>query len=79
MSNEHSSQNTFEKIFLKKKDKNLPDPGAISQVYIFWTCRIALQTLYLGTTPAFDILDFIHEFEIICIYPEDCADLMCNR
>jgi hypothetical protein len=34
MSNEHSSQNTFEKVFLKKKDKNLPDPGAISQVYI---------------------------------------------
>ena len=55
MSNEHSSQNTFEKIFLKKKDKNLPDLGAISQVYIFWTCRIALQTLYLGTTPALAI------------------------
>ena len=55
MSYEHSSQKTFEKIFLKKNDKNLPDPGAISQVYIFWTCRIALQTLYLGTTPALAI------------------------
>jgi hypothetical protein len=27
-------QNTIENIFLKKKDKNLPDPGANSQVYI---------------------------------------------
>ena len=35
MSNEHSSQNTFDKILLKKKDKNLPDPGAISQVLYF--------------------------------------------
>ena len=51
----NTKQNTIEKIFLKKKDKNLPDPGAISQVYIFWTCRIALQTLYLGTTPAIPV------------------------
>ena len=29
-----NTQNTIEKIFLKKKDKNLPDPEANSQVYI---------------------------------------------
>ena len=41
--------------FWRKKDKNLPDPGAISQVYIFWTCRIALQTFYLGPMPVLAI------------------------
>ena len=29
-----NTQNSIEKIFLKKKNKNLPDPGANSQVYI---------------------------------------------
>ena len=47
MSDEHSSQNTFEKNIFEEKGQK-----AISQVYIFWTYRIALQTLYLETTPA---------------------------
>ena len=36
-----NTQNTIEKIFLKKKDKNLPDPGANSQDILN-----LLQTLY---------------------------------